>query len=120
MMLKDPRPYTRWWWFSGVIENKDIDEQLDWIEARGFGGVEIAWVYPEKGTAHDEGARFMDSDFVSSVRYAVEGCRARGLGVDLTFGTLWPFNGTFIPEQYTSKTLNGPSDQNVDRAWESR
>ncbi len=119
-MINDPRPYTRWWWFSGTILNSDIDNQLDWIAEQEFGGVEIAWVYPQKGTDPGDGARFLEPDFMASIHYAAEGCRVRGLGVDLTFGSLWPFNGTFIPEEHTSKTLSGFSDQNVDRSWESR
>ena len=45
------RPYTRWWWFSGPIEPAVIESQLDWAKANGFGGVEIAWVYPLQDTA---------------------------------------------------------------------
>ena len=43
------RPYTRWWWFADVIQPSDVRAQLDWMKANGFGGVEIAFVYPLHG-----------------------------------------------------------------------
>lgn len=119
-MLKNTKPYTRWWWFSGPIERESIDVQLDWTASQGFGGVEIAWVYPQHGSAPEEGPQFLDAEFIASVRYAEEACRKRGLGCDLTFGTLWPFNGTFIPKEYSSRTLTGYSHQRIDRSWEIR
>jgi hypothetical protein len=29
-----------------VIREDDIDAQLEWLKENGFGGVEIAWLYP--------------------------------------------------------------------------
>ena len=43
------KPYTRWWWFASEIQNEDIKYQLEWLKENGFGGVEIAWVYPMRG-----------------------------------------------------------------------
>jgi len=43
---RDARPYTRWWWFASRMKREEIARQLDWLEEKGFGGVEIAWVYP--------------------------------------------------------------------------
>ena len=43
------KPYTRWWWFASEIQNSDIKYQLEWLKENGFGGVEIAWVYPMRG-----------------------------------------------------------------------
>ncbi len=119
-MFSDARPYVRWWWFSGPLEIRAIDEQLDWIASHGFGGVEIAWVYPRKDCKAEEGPRFLDEQFQYYVEYTIRGCKKRNLGCDLTFGTLWPFSGTFIPEQYGTKTLTGEQPQTVDRSWEAR
>ena len=43
---KTSKPATRWWWFADFIQKEDISFQLDWLRDNGFGGVEIAWVYP--------------------------------------------------------------------------
>ena len=42
----DSRPWTRWWWFASMIQKNDIADNLSWLKENGFGGVEIAWVYP--------------------------------------------------------------------------
>ncbi|MDT4762575.1 glycosyl hydrolase [Sphaerochaeta sp. PS] len=117
-MLATSKPYARWWWFSGAIAYGQIDEQLSWFSSHGFGGVEIAWVYPYEGK-RGEGPKFLDEEFQALLHYTQEGCSERGLGCDLTFGTLWPFNGTFIPKEYSSKTFDGYSTQTVDRSWEA-
>jgi len=55
-LYKDNRPWTRWWWFASVIEKPAILDNLQWLKNNGFGGVEIAWVYPlnrmQKDTIH--------------------------------------------------------------------
>jgi len=119
-MIVDSRPFTRWWWFSGPIPCDAVDSQLDWLAANGFGGVEIAWVYPLAGTGADTGPKFLDEEFIACLSYAVEGCRSRNLGCDLTYGTLWPFNGTFIPPDHAAMTLSGLSRQRAARSWEAR
>src|ERR687898_35340 len=40
------RPYTRWWWLGGPFRRDDIAYQLNWLQANGFGGVELAWLDP--------------------------------------------------------------------------
>ncbi|MGH0054299.1 MAG: hypothetical protein ACQ5SW_12985 [Sphaerochaetaceae bacterium] len=119
-MATTAKPYVRWWWFSGALDYQDIEAQLEWTKTMGFGGVEVAWVYPYPNTKQEDGPKFLDEDFQSYVQYTLEQCKQKGLGCDLTFGTLWPFSGTFIPEKFTSKTGEGLSTQRVNRNWESR
>ena len=119
-MLQGTKPYLRWWWFSGPLERDAIDEQLEWIAEKGFGGVELAWVYPLPHAGAEDGPRFLDAEWQSCVGHAREKCRELGLGCDLTFGTLWPFGGTFVPPEFSSKTLAGLSAQRLTRSWESR
>ena len=45
-LYQDSRPWTRWWWFASVITKADIADNLAWLKKNGFGGVEIAWIYP--------------------------------------------------------------------------
>ena len=40
------KPYARYWWFASKIKEDDVRFNLDWLKAHGFGGVEVAWVYP--------------------------------------------------------------------------
>ena len=39
-------PYARYWWFASEIKREDVRYNLNWLKDHGFGGVELAWVYP--------------------------------------------------------------------------
>jgi hypothetical protein len=115
-MDRDPRPYVRWWWFSNPIDPADLDRQVSWAASNGFGGVEIAWVYPQPGKG--PGLPWLSAEWSGLVLHAREACDREGIGCDLTFGTLWPFGGSFVEESFAAKTWRGPSDQRLDRSWE--
>ncbi len=40
-LFTSARPYTRWWWFSGPIDEAVIRHQLDWAAANGFGRIVV-------------------------------------------------------------------------------
>ncbi len=111
------KPYTRWWWFADHIRETDIDRQLDWVRDQGFGGVELAFVYPYEDA--DEADPFLGERFQQVVVHAAGACRVRGLGFDVTFGTLWPFGGSMVTEDDASRTWQGLSEQRLRRSWES-
>ncbi len=111
------RPYTRWWWFADRIQEEDIDRQLDWVSTVGFGGVEVAFVYPYDES--DTADAFLGDRFRDLVAHTAVSCRQRDLGFDVTFGTLWPFGGSMVAESDASRTWNGLSEQRLRRSWES-
>jgi hypothetical protein len=111
------RPSTRWWWFSGPIEAEVLESQLDWAKANGFGGVEIAWVYPLQGIM--AGPRWLSPEWTELVAHAKQYAEAIGLGCDFTFGTLWPFGGSFVPPEDAVQTFDGPSPHRLEGTWES-
>jgi len=112
------RPYTRWWWFSGLIREEDVCAQLDWLKANGFGGVEIAWIYPLPGS--EPGPRWLSEEWSRIAAYAKGYAQKIGLGCDFTFGTLWPFGGSIVEERDASRTFQGLSPQRLGRSWEER
>jgi len=110
------KPYTRWWWFSGPIEERAIEAQLDWIVANGFGGVEIAWVYTlDSGRP---GPKWLSEPWQAIVAFTKRCCDRRHLRCDFTFGTLWPFGGSFVQPKDASWTFDGPSGQRLRYSWE--
>jgi hypothetical protein len=111
------RPYTRWWWFSGPIASEVLEYQLDWAVANGFGGVEIAWVYPLPDTAF--GPRWLSPKWTELVDHAKRYADRLGLGCDFTFGTLWPFGGSCVPPEDSHQTFDGPSYEPLEQTWES-
>ena len=118
--MTETRPYVRWWWFAGDIKNEDIKRQIAWFSEQGFGGVEIAWVYPwPLNPSPKKILRLFSSEWVDAVAYALQTARSCGISVDFTYGTLWPFGGTFIPNEHASQCWDGPSEQRLRRSWES-
>jgi hypothetical protein len=111
------RPYTRWWWFSGPIGPPVLEYQLDWAMANGFGGVEIAWVYPLPNSGL--GPRWLSPEWTEMVDHAKRYAERLGLGCDFTFGSLWPFGGSCIPPEDSHQTFDGPSYKPLEQTWES-
>ena len=113
---KTNKPLTRWWWFSGQIDETVIRHQLDWVKSGGFGGVEIAWVYPLPG--QEPGPRFLDEGWAEQVALAKKYADELGLICDFTFGTLWPFGDSFVDKADASKVFGGLSPQRLSRSWD--
>jgi len=116
LLYPDSRPWTRWWWFNVELRDEDIKSQLDWVKANGFGGVELAFIYPLPG--QKRGPDFLSPEWSSKVAFAKRYCESLGLGCDFTFGTLWPFGGTFVSETDASQRFDGPLSQRLGRSWE--
>jgi hypothetical protein len=114
------RPFARWWWFSGPIEIQAIDAQLEWARAQGFGGVEIAWVYPLQRSSRksQDGPRWLSPAWTALVVHAKRRADQLGLGCDFTFGTLWPFGGSFVAEEDAHQTFDGPTFSSLRHSWE--
>ncbi|MBM4060182.1 MAG: hypothetical protein FJ265_03660 [Planctomycetes bacterium] len=91
------KPWTRWWWFAGEIAEPDVVRQLDWLAANGFGGIEIAFVYPHGGDEKAPRLPWLSPEWSARVAFARREATARGLGCDFTFGTLWPFGDSQVP-----------------------
>ena len=118
------KPYARYWWFASEIKKKDIRYNLDWLKANGFGGVEIAWVYPlnrfnPADTTYTPRQEWLSPEWTQIVEYAISYADSIGMGCDLTFGTLWPFGDSKVTfEQATQKFGNTKWRQVITRSWE--
>ncbi len=106
--LQNGKPYTRWWWFASEISREDVKNQLEWLKAKHFGGVEIAFIYPVN---RDPGAArmpWLSPEWTDLVTFTKQYCDSIGMGCDFTFGTLWPFGGTFVPDSDRTKIYGDP------------
>jgi hypothetical protein len=114
------RPFTRWWWFSGPIQIEAIVAQLQWVRANGFGGVEIAWVYPlERNCVNvEDWPRWLSPEWSALVAQAKRHADRLDLGCDFTFGTLWPFGGSLVSVEDAHRTFDGPSPPHMKHTWE--
>ena len=93
------RPWVRWWWPGGAVEDGELRREVDLLEASGFAGAEIQAFNPgithlteqERATIND----YATPSFLGHVRAAAEQAAARGLQLDYTFGSAWPSGGGF-------------------------
>ena len=121
---KDSRPRTRWWWFADEIDKESIADNLVWLKNNGFGGVEIAWVYPlnrmQKDTInYTPRQEWLSSEWSQIVAYAKQCADSLGLSCDFTFGTLWPFGDSKVPfDEATMNMIDEKWRQDITASWE--
>ncbi|OFY52699.1 MAG: hypothetical protein A2X22_07365 [Bacteroidetes bacterium GWF2_49_14] len=118
------KPLTRWWWFASEIKKADVADQLEWLKANGFGGVEVAWVYPlnrmQRDTVNTTPKQlWLSEEWGDVVRYCKEYADSLGLSVDFTFGSLWPFGDLLVKPEESSKEFGHPEfRQWISGSWE--
>ena len=109
----DGRPYARYWWFAQEMDTLAIRENLDWLHDHGFGGVELAFVYPlnrmdKRDTSYVPRDAWLGDDWRAAVDYAQRYAAGLGLGCDLTGGSLWPFGDVGLDSARASRTYGEP------------
>ena len=98
-ILSDPDPKarvkTRWWWFGCKVREEDIIFQLDEMHNAGIGGVELQITYPLQ--AGDDNYEYFSPAFFRILQFTSDELKKRGMTLDLTLGSSWPFGGPFVP-----------------------
>jgi hypothetical protein len=118
------KPYTRYWWFASEIKKEDIKYNLDWLRSHGFGGVELAWVYPlnrfnPDDTSYTPRQEWLSPEWQKIVDYTIRYADSIGIGCDLTLGTLWPFGDSYVTFDQASQRFGDPDwRQTITRSWE--
>ncbi len=120
---KKYRPIARWWWPGNDVTDAELRREVDVLDKAGFGGAEIQAFnkgLPAKYVSPAELQRinsFATPSFFRHVAVAVEEARNRGLFIDYTFGSGWPFGGgdaitpelTTIELRSTHLSVAGPA-----------
>ncbi len=118
------RPFARYWWFASEIKKEDIRYNLDWLKSNGFGGFELAWVYPlnrmnRKDTTYTPRQQWLSPAWQEMVSYAMEYADSIGLACDLTMGTLWPFGDSYVPPRQAARRWGDTAwRQEITASWE--
>lgn len=81
------------------FSKEDIEQQLVWLHEKGFGGVEIAFIYPVNRNPLGDRFEWLGKEWQQRVVYAKQCADSLGLGCDFTYGSLWPFGGTFVSDE---------------------
>lgn len=123
-LYNDSRPWTRWWWFASMIDKASIADNLTWLKNNGFGGVEIAWVYPlnrmKKDTInYTPRQEWLSPAWTEMVAYAKHCADSLGLACDFTFGSLWPFGDAKVPFNEATMNMTDPKwRQDIAASWD--
>ena len=122
--IENSKPYARYWWFASEIKKEDVEYNLDWLKENGFGGVEIAWVYPLNRMNKNDSSitpryEWLGADWQKVVEYTILYADSIGLGCDMTFGTLWPFGDSYVTfDEATQKYNDSEWRQEITASWE--
>jgi hypothetical protein len=98
----DAAPMVRWWWFGPQVQRAELRRELEQMRDAGFGGAEIAFVYPLSA----ETDRFLSATFLADLRFAVETAAELGLRCDLTLGSGWSFGGPHIDADTAARRMH--------------
>lgn len=118
------KPYARYWWFASEITPEDVRYNLNWLKQNGFGGVELAWVYPlnrfnPDDTTYTPRQEWLSPEWTDIVRYTAQYADSIGLGCDFTLGTLWPFGDSRVTPEAASRRFTEPDwRQPLRLSWE--
>lgn len=120
---KKYRPIVRWWWPGNDVEDTELRREIDVLDKAGLGGAEIQAFIKGLDLRNLPAAQiermnsFATPSFFRHVATAAEEARNRGMFIDYTFGSGWPFGGgeAITPEfasielRYTHLSVAGPA-----------
>lgn len=94
------RPMVRWWWFGPAVQDGEIDREISAMQAGGFGGFEVQPTYPLSPDDPSRGIAnipYLSDPFIARLAHAGETARQKGMRIDVTIGSGWPFGGPYVP-----------------------
>ena len=92
----DARIMTRWWWFGTAVTKSELEREMNFMKAGGFGGFEVQQTYPLALDGELPGVtnnKFLSPEHLEALRFTAEKARELGLRMDLTLGSGWPYGG---------------------------
>lgn len=109
-LLKNPpeeaRGGTRWWWYGSAVTREGISRQLEFMKDAGIGSVEIQVLYPLSPDDPALGIKnlpYFSPEFFDMLAHALEAAEEKGMQVDFTLGSSWPYGGPFITHEMSAQ-----------------
>jgi hypothetical protein len=98
---KEFRPMVRWWWPGGDVTDAELRRELDDLDRANFGGAEIQPFTVGLDSKMPESAKarvddYLTPTFFAHMHAALDEARAKGMWLDYTFGSAWPFGGAGV------------------------
>jgi hypothetical protein len=118
---KEYRPMVRWWWPGNDVKDAELRREVDLLDQANFGGAEIQPFTIGLNSNMSEADRkrvddYLSPSFFAHVRSALDEAHTKGMWLDYTFGSGWPFGGAGVvtPELASTElrsahqTIRGP------------
>jgi hypothetical protein len=116
----ESRPMVRWWWFGPSVTREEIEAEMRRMKEGGFGGFELAVVYPmalDDPVAGLVNERYLSPGFLDKVAFASRKARELGLRMDVTIGSGWSYGGPYItPDLAAARIRSERREITPDRA----
>lgn len=96
------RPFVRWWWNGGRINEQELVRELDLLKAKGISGVEINPIaFPaDNDPMGTKAIEWLSDDWLRILKTSLIAAKTRDLTCDMIVGSGWPFGGEFLqPEE---------------------
>lgn len=89
------KPWAYWWWMGSAVTEEGIRKNLDDFAGAGLGGLHIIPIYGVKGYEKDF-LSFLSPKWNDMLTFTVREAAKRGMGIDLSLGTGWPYGGPWV------------------------
>jgi hypothetical protein len=113
-------PWAYWFWWNGVLAEKEVAREVAELAEAGFAGAEIRCVTfhgwggpPLEGMDDEHLARighrrlkYLEPEFLGMLVRACQEARRHGLQLALNLGQGWPPGGPWIDDAHRSKVLD--------------
>jgi hypothetical protein len=95
------RPFVRWWWNGGRINENELIRELDLLKEKGISGVEINPIaFPANNNPMDAAIHEWLSDgWLNLLQKTLAAAKARDITCDIIVGSGWPFGGEFLEKE---------------------
>lgn len=91
-VVKENKPWTRWWWMGNAVDKPNISHLLKTYADAGIGGVEIVPIYGARGF-ESKYLNYLSPQWFSMVDFSVTEAAKNNMGTDIAVGTGWPIGG---------------------------
>lgn len=118
------RPFIRWWWNGGKINETELLRELDLLKAQGISGVEINPVaFPKGADPKDhQTLNWLSAEWLAVLKTTLIAAKERGITCDIIVGSGWPFGGEFLKEDEQiqllalgTRNLKGPQQFSIKK-----
>ena len=97
-----------WIWFGPAVTRDGIDRDLDHMRRAHISGGVLLPVYPLSEDDPARGIRnlpFLSDGFLDVLDYAARRSREKGMTLDVTLGTGWPYGGPWITPELGARMI---------------